>query len=1035
MKRLSLTTGPFAVAWVPSAASTVSTAALALALATFALAAWTLPAAGAPPDGRATRTASPESPETAGASPDGPETAPSPAGTADRDELRRPYLDLVAGLGPDHPDTLRELIVFAEAEAAVADACGLVVDSACVGAWNGRAREDYSRALEILDAVPGPDSPEALAVADALGRVEHRLWDLPAAEGHLGRAAGGRERVLGPDDPDTSRSLSGLAAIFYHKGERESAASLASRALAGLEAALGPDSLDALDAAEVLADALDAMGDAERAAGLYGRVADGREKALSRDSPGSLRARRGQARALAGAGGGAEALDLALRTLAATEAALEPGHPDSARAAAVAAYALMAMDDPEGALGYAERAFHGLMGSLGPRIHPEILDATSALADILAASGDWEAARKYHEMSCYGRYGTLGTSNPHTIHAAADFGGFLAGHGDPDELMGILTDALSAAVRLHGPATPLWALVTAQLGRAYAALGEAEAAVFHLKLAAAAARGLVGPLPAEDPGIRRSWLAAAGQARRELFGVLAGLGRIDEALRLLEPMKEGGPEGSCRGQVESGTGDTVAPGGAKSPGEAGRCPVWGDPAEAGLAGMRDYAGLFDGTPEEAAFRFYSAWAASARAGVPAGTGELNYSESIRDFWKILEDLKLYLAKASSPPASEAERLDARRTALGEAGGVAATVYAVPAERALHLVLVSPDKAVAVESPVGRYELAGMIDAFREGVLDPYADPRPTAKALWDVLFGPLEADLEAAGPGAVLLRLEGELGNVPVAALWDGERWFAERFPAALLLPGALERPAAPDASAPAKARAFLAGARPGFPPFEAAGEGIAEAFAPGPGGPAALAGRTYRGKAFTRKAFLESFRPDVRAVHVEAPLRLSAGRRGMPPSSADSALALGDGGELALDGLPAAGPGGGPEILALAGCGLASGRRAGTGGELEALGEAAARAGAAATLATLWAGDGSARAMIEAEFYRRHYAGGLGKAEALREAEISVMRDGDSPPSPEAAGAASARQDAAGKAPSWEGTGFSHPYYWAQFVLMGDWR
>ena len=68
--------------------------------------------------------------------------------------------------------------------------------------------------------------------------------------------------------------------------------------------------------------------------------------------------------------------------------------------------------------------------------------------------------------------------------------------------------------------------------------------------------------------------------------------------------------------------------------------------------------------------------------------------------------------------------------------------------------------------------------------------------------------------------------------------------------------------------------------------------------------------------------------------------------------------------------------------------------------------------MATLWAAaDESTRLLME-EFYRGHVSGGLTKAEALQQAQLSLLR-GD------------------GKAAT---ASYSHPYYWAPFILMGNW-
>jgi CHAT domain-containing protein len=65
-------------------------------------------------------------------------------------------------------------------------------------------------------------------------------------------------------------------------------------------------------------------------------------------------------------------------------------------------------------------------------------------------------------------------------------------------------------------------------------------------------------------------------------------------------------------------------------------------------------------------------------------------------------------------------------------------------------------------------------------------------------------------------------------------------------------------------------------------------------------------------------------------------------------------------------------------------------------------------------------------DFYRRWSEGGgkLTKVEALRDAQLDLLMGKIKP---KAAASASGDNAAA--------SGYSHPYFWAPFVLMGNWR
>lgn len=85
------------------------------------------------------------------------------------------------------------------------------------------------------------------------------------------------------------------------------------------------------------------------------------------------------------------------------------------------------------------------------------------------------------------------------------------------------------------------------------------------------------------------------------------------------------------------------------------------------------------------------------------------------------------------------------------------------------------------------------------------------------------------------------------------------------------------------------------------------------------------------------------------------------------------------------------------------------SGDERAALGMAgmAVRSGARTTLATLWTAGDAATAQMMTEFYRLLIDENLPRAQALQQAQLSLRKDPK----------------------------FSHPYYWAPFVMVGNWQ
>jgi CHAT domain-containing protein len=140
-----------------------------------------------------------------------------------------------------------------------------------------------------------------------------------------------------------------------------------------------------------------------------------------------------------------------------------------------------------------------------------------------------------------------------------------------------------------------------------------------------------------------------------------------------------------------------------------------------------------------------------------------------------------------------------------------------------------------------------------------------------------------------------------------------------------------------------------------------------------------------------------------------------------------------------------GVDLLTLSACNTATGGSGANGKEVEGFGVLAQRQGAKAVVASLWpVADRSTKELMQ-NFYRlRETTSNTTKAEALRQAQLRLLRGGASTEIATAkvtterqltheddkAGAANKpRFMADPKRP------YAHPYYWAPFILIGNWR
>ncbi|MDR1080016.1 MAG: CHAT domain-containing protein, partial [Deltaproteobacteria bacterium] len=123
---------------------------------------------------------------------------------------------------------------------------------------------------------------------------------------------------------------------------------------------------------------------------------------------------------------------------------------------------------------------------------------------------------------------------------------------------------------------------------------------------------------------------------------------------------------------------------------------------------------------------------------------------------------------------ETRRLATLQTWLAEMGKGTVLVHTVTTDDTLYIVLATPHTIVTKNSAIDRKELDRLTSEFFRVLANSLTDPRPVAKRLYDVLLAPVADELKGAGARTIMLSLDGRLRDIPVAALWTGERWVAE---------------------------------------------------------------------------------------------------------------------------------------------------------------------------------------------------------------------------------------------------------------------
>lgn len=376
--------------------------------------------------------------------------------------------------------------------------------------------------------------------------------------------------------------------------------------------------------------------------------------------------------------------------------------------------------------------------------------------------------------------------------------------------------------------------------------------------------------------------------------------------------------------------------------------------------------------------------------------------------------------------------------LRDMGSSVVALYTLVGEEKYRVILTTPDTQKAAEYAISAAELNRKVLAFRQALQTRGLDPLPLAQELYRIILAPVAGDLEGAQAQTLMWSLDGVLRYVPMGALHDGKQYLVERYRHVVFTPASQarlkDRP-----SAHWKGLGLgVSKAQTGFDPLPAV-ESELRGIIHETGQPAAngiLPGTVKLNEAFTADSMLASLRQRYPLVHIASHFQFR------PGNETNSFLLLGDGSHLTLAQVKRY-----PnifekvELLTLSACNTATGDAGASGSEVEGFGVLAQRQGAKAVLASLWSvADESTRDLMQTFYQRREKQTGISKIEALRQAQLSLLYGARTPAEVAAAtadrlraappsSAAPQRFKPDAKAPH------EHPFYWAPFILIGNWQ
>jgi CHAT domain-containing protein len=330
----------------------------------------------------------------------------------------------------------------------------------------------------------------------------------------------------------------------------------------------------------------------------------------------------------------------------------------------------------------------------------------------------------------------------------------------------------------------------------------------------------------------------------------------------------------------------------------------------------------------------------------------------------------------------------------------------------------------------------MVTQLRAQLQSPARDPRPLAARLHAIVIAPARELLDLAGVHTLMLAPDGALRYVPFAALHDGERWLTEDYALAIYTPAERRRLLEAPSGEWRVAGFGVSEATGGFealPTVREELDGIVREGSRDRRG--VLPGEVHLDSAFDAATLSAALKRKPPVLHIASHFRFT------PGTEADSFLLIGGGARLSLAEFRRGDfPLEAVDFLALSACETAVGASDADGREVEGFGALAQQKGARSVLATLWPVADQSTGLFMQTLYAEHDRTRGGKATALRATQlafISGQTDGPRAGNAQRGARREGSGDTAG-APEWlpdPRAPFAHPFYWAPFILMGNWQ
>ncbi|MGD1806660.1 CHAT domain-containing protein [Dapis sp. BLCC M126] len=377
-------------------------------------------------------------------------------------------------------------------------------------------------------------------------------------------------------------------------------------------------------------------------------------------------------------------------------------------------------------------------------------------------------------------------------------------------------------------------------------------------------------------------------------------------------------------------------------------------------------------------------------------------ENLRQARKIIEALQL----AELDNFFRNACLDAQPVEIDLVDKNAAIFYTIILGDRLAVILAIPEQPlVYYTTNISKSKINSTVQTLLDALTNPqkrifienYWEP---AQKIYNWLINPIEKQLEANKIKTLVFVSEGNLRNVPLASLYDGEKYLAQKYNVAIAPSLELIDPQ-PLARKELEILSMgITESRQGFPPLPNVRQELEDI-------QNQTSSEILLNESFTEKeANTEVANTTYQVIHIATHGEFSSNAEDTFILTWDEKINVEELRNMIRSGTQQTKP---IELLVLSACRTASGDNRATLG----LAGIAVRAGARSTIASLWYVSDEATAALMKNLYQELTNPEITKAEALRRAQQQLLKDAQTGRiNPE----------------------FEHPYFWSTFILVGNW-